>query len=153
MKIAHWHSQNLHPAEQLDYGNLLGACRGGEGSPFEQQHCDTRQRNLDISKNPANPIHGVESYVRFEGDGRICSTDPVFNDELDDILNLNVRYLVNNRRAVLDGFKEALTKHGNLQRQTIERWLQEWNGERDGGDLRPYCQVVIYWLKKRLARA
>lgn len=152
-KIAHWHSQASHPLEQLDYGNLLAACKGGEGSPFDQQHCDTHQKNDDISRNPANPAHVVESFVRFEGNGRIRSDDPIFDHELNDILNLNIRYLVNNRKAVLDGFTQALRKQdGRLPRSTIQQWLRDWNGELGGDELKPYCQVVVYWLRKRLSR-
>jgi uncharacterized protein (TIGR02646 family) len=43
MKIEHWHSQDKHPAEQLDYSNLLGACMGNEGKRVKDQHCDTRK--------------------------------------------------------------------------------------------------------------
>jgi uncharacterized protein (TIGR02646 family) len=41
MKIEHWHCQRHHGDEQLDYGNLLGACLGGQGQPPDRQHCDT----------------------------------------------------------------------------------------------------------------
>ena len=54
MKIEHWHSQRHYPTERLDYANLLGACLGGEGQPPNQQHCDTRKGESELSKNPAN---------------------------------------------------------------------------------------------------
>ena len=55
MKIEHWHSQTNFPEEQLDYGNLLGACLGGEGQPRRFQHCDTRKGDLPLSRNPDSP--------------------------------------------------------------------------------------------------
>jgi len=151
MKIAHWHSRDLHPDEQLVYVNLLGACMGNEGQSFGQQHCDSRQGNRDISRNPANPKHQVEKFIRFEGDGRITSNDQVFDNELNEILNLNLPFLKNNRKAALDAFKATLVKRGELQRTTLERWLHEWNGEAHAGELKPFCQVIVYWLHKRLA--
>jgi hypothetical protein len=61
--------------------------------------------------------------------------------------------LKNNRKAVLEAFKAALVKRGNLPRPTLERWLRERNGEVDAGELEPFCQILVYWLRKRLARA
>jgi uncharacterized protein (TIGR02646 family) len=152
MKIAHWHSRNLHPNEQLVYMNLLGACMGNEGQSPQRQHCDTRQGNRDISRNPANPTHQVERFVHFEADGRITSDDPHFKAELNDVLNLNVAILKNNRKATLEAFKITLIKRGDLPRATLERWLRDWNGESHANELPPFSQVVVYWLRKRLAR-
>lgn len=153
IKIEHWHCQDNYPAEQLDYGNLLGACLGNEGQPRGQQYCDTRKGNERLSRNPANPAHQIEQFVRFEGDGRISSNDAAFDAELNGVLNLNAKFLQNNRKAVLDAFKLTLVKRDNLPRQTLERWLKEWNGETHIEELEPFCQVVVYWLRKRLARA
>jgi uncharacterized protein (TIGR02646 family) len=152
MKIAHWRSQDRYPAQQLDYANLLGACRGNEGQPRKSQHCDTRQGNSDLSRNPANPTHRVGEAIRFEGDGRIVSDDGTFDTELNDVLNLNVAFLMNNRKATLDAFIRALPADGSLRRESLERWLHNWNGESHAGELEPFCQVVVYWLRKRLAR-
>ena len=153
MKIAHWHSQDLHPNEQLVYRNLLGACMGNEGQSPKRQHCDTRQGPRDISRNPANPEDQIELFIRYEADGKITSQDAVFDTELNDVLNLNVAILKNNRKAALDAFKAALLKRGELSRATLERWLREWNGDFNNNELPAFCQVVVYWLRKRLARA
>jgi uncharacterized protein (TIGR02646 family) len=153
MKIEHWHSQENYRDEQLVYANLLGVCFGNEGQPRQQQHCDTRKGDNDFSRNPADPVRPIESFVRFEGDGRIVSTDPAFDRELNDVLNLNVAFVKNQRKAVLEGFIISLKERGQLQRATLEKWLSDWNGESHAGELRPYCQVIIYWLRKRLARA
>jgi len=153
MKIEHWHSQTSHRDEQLRYTNLLGACMGGEGAPFAGQHCDTRKGDRELSRNPADRMHRVEELTRFLGDGRIVSQDPPFDAELNEVLNLNLPFLMNNRKAVLDAFKERLAKRGDLSRALLQKWVQDWNGDSDQGALRPYCQVVVYWLRKRLARA
>ena len=154
MKIAHWHSQDRHPSEQLDYGNLLGACPGNQGQPRRSQHCDTRQGNDDISRNPADPAHRVEAAIKYLSDGTIVSDDPEFNRNLSEVLNLNVAFLKRNRQGTLDGFKAwlARTRPGDWTRATIEKHLREWNGECQPGDLKPFCQVVVYYLRKRLAR-
>jgi uncharacterized protein (TIGR02646 family) len=153
MKIEHWHCQDNYRAEQLLYANLLGSCMGNEGKPAKEQHCDTRKGKRDFSRNPANPMHRIEDAIQFAGDGRISSNDPAFDAELNDVLNLNLAFLMNNRKATLDAFKDALAKRGQLPPAALEKWLRTWNGEEDTGDLRPFCQVVVYWLRKRLRRA
>lgn len=152
MKIAHWHSQNLHAIEQLDYSNLLGACMGNQESPSNDQHCDTRQGNRDIKWNPANPEHRIENRIIYFADGRIGSSDTEFSQQIDKILNLNKGFPKTNRKLVLDSFKKALGRK-ELSRAELERWLRDWNGESDTSELQPYCQVVVYWLQKRLNRA
>jgi uncharacterized protein (TIGR02646 family) len=152
MKIEHWHSQAGYAAEQLNYGNLLGACMGNEGKPGKDQHCDSKKGDRDLSRNPANPAHRVEDLIRFEGDGRIVSQDPAFDAELNEVLNLNLAFLKSNRKATLSALQKALAKGGKLPRAALQKWLAEWNGESGAGELRPFCQVVVYWLRKRLAR-
>lgn len=152
MKIEHWHCQENHIAEQLDYSNLLGACMGGEGKLLRDQHCDTRKGSLDLSRNPANPDHRIEDVIRFGGDGRIFSDEPVLDTELNKVLNLNLAFLTNNRKAALTAFKDVLPKRGPLRRATLEEWLREWSGQSGAGQLPPYSQVVVYWLRKRLSR-
>lgn len=152
-KIEHWHCQARYPAEQLDYPNLLGACTGNEGSSGSDQHCDTRKGDRDLSRNPANPMHQVEAVIRFNGDGTIFSSDPTFDNELNEVLNLNLKFLKNNCKAVLSAFQGFLDKRGQqLPRRGVEMQLQDWNGDSTTGELQPFCQVVVYYLRKRLSR-
>jgi len=147
MKIAHWHSRHLHEDEDLDYSNLLGACMGNQGNPPNLQHCDTRQGDRDIKWNPAIPDHQIESRIRYLPDGTIVSDDAEFNAQINEILNLNIAFLVNNRKAVFDSFKHSLEGSPSWV-----RLLREWNGESQEGELTEYCQIVVCWLRKRLAR-
>lgn len=150
MKIEHWHCRDSYPDEQLDYRNLLAACNGNEGQPRSKQHCDTRKGNAPLSRNPADPIHNIEIAISYLGDGRIRSSDPCFDRELNDVLNLNGAFLVNNRKRVLDSFTQSLS-NGSLNRNALSRMLAEWHSGA-GGELSEFCGVVIYWLNKKLAR-
>lgn len=150
MKIEHWQSQHLYPQRQLYYSNLLGACRGGEGQKQNKQHCDTRKGNLDLSFNPANITHDVKSKIRFLGDGTIEADDSQFSKEINEVLNLNEGALVRNRKAVLDAFREALARNRSSDAD-LHKELRKWNGD-NGGNLEPFCQVVIYYLRKRIDR-
>lgn len=153
MKVEHWRCQKNYPAEQLEYGNLLGACLGGQGKPTKFQHCDTRKGDQDLSRNPANSRHNIEAFISFLADGTVESSDATLNDELDSVLNLNLPMLKRNRKAVLDQFKQSLTGRGTLSKSALQRELDKWSDFGDGGRLPEYCQVVVYWIRKRLARA
>ncbi len=155
MKVEHWHAQspNKYPAEQLDYGNLLGSCRGGHGKRRKHQHCDTRKRDTDLTFNPANPAHDVEAMFLFPGSGRIeaANNKQDLQAQLEDVLNLNHSNLVKNRKAVLDSFRETL-RRGKAKDCDLQKHLANWNGN-DAGNLSPFCQVVVYYLRKKLGAA
>ncbi len=150
MKIEHWQCQDLYSDKQIDYNNLLGACLGGEGQAPEIQHCDIKKGNLDLTYNPANPLHDVEGSLHFLGDGTIKSIDAQFDQEINTVLNLNQSLLVKNRKEVLEALRQGLIqkKHSDAD---IFRELKKWNGD-NGGELEPFCQVIVYYLRKKINR-
>lgn len=149
MKIEHWQCQDNYSTRQLDYSNLLGACLGGQGRPSKKQHCDTKKGNSDLSFNPADPSCDVESLFRFLGNGRIEAFDPGINTEINDILNLNYSLLIQNRKSVLDAFKQRLGK-GKVN---PAKELPKWDGSCSD-ELEPFSQVqvIVYYLRKKLKR-
>lgn len=146
MKIEHWQSQSRYPERQLDYANLLGACLGGEGRRPRDQYCDTKKADSDLSYSPVT--HNVEAKIRYLGDGTIESDDTQLNDELNSVLNLNESRLMRNRKSVLDAFRDRLRKEKATDAD-LQRELAIWNGE-DGETLSPFCQVIVYYLRKKL---
>lgn len=152
MKIEHWHSQKRYPDEQVNYRNLLGSCNGGKGYPPKLQHCDTRKGEADLSRNPANSYHNVEHFIRYLPDGRIESRNTRFDTELNTVLNLNHPLLVANRKKILDAFIQQLPPKGPLLEAALLHWLNDWNGTKNSGQLREYCQVVVYWINKHQTR-
>lgn len=158
MKIEHWHSQSAFPQEQLVYSNLLGAClgttcvRGKDGTASQVRHCDTYKGEQSLSRNPASKADRVDDVVRFDGDGTIRSTDPQFDAELTTVLNLNLSVLMANRQQTLRAFTKLLGK-GTLSRSRFEALLADWNGDSHKGELRPYCQIIVHWLRKKLSQA
>jgi uncharacterized protein (TIGR02646 family) len=151
MRIEHWQAQSRFPAMQLDYRNLLGACLGGEGRPSHLQHCDTRKGDSALQWNPADPAHHIETRIRYEMDGSIRSNEAVFDDQLNDVLNLNLPVLRNNRKGVYDALLEWLRSEkrrnqGPIPRERIERE----RARLAAGDLAPYGQVAVWLLGQRL---
>lgn len=149
MKIEHWQCQDAHPDRQLDFSNLHGACLGGEGRPYREQHCDTRKGNDVLCFSVCDPTRPIENKIHFKGDGRISSDDPAIEHDINGVLNLNLAWLVSNRKAVLTAFQERLARG---QRLDPARELAKWDGSQSG-ELEPFAQVVVYYLRKRQARA
>ena len=149
MKIEHWQCQYAHPGRQLDFSNMHGACLGGHGNPKHGQHCDTHKGNKDLCFSLCDPIRPIDRKIRFLGNGTITSDDDAINADINGILNLNLVRLVSNRKAVLTAFQQCLQ---GMRRFDPERELRNWDGSQPG-DLPEYSQVVVYWLRKRQARA
>jgi uncharacterized protein (TIGR02646 family) len=153
MKIEHWKSQDEYPELQLIYSNLLGACQGGQGFPRNLQHCDTRKSNFEITINPLDSNKSCENLVKYRGNGEIYSDDEAINHDLNEILNLNMQTLVNNRRDVLELIIQQLTKERATGNWTVVMLTQKINllsNKQQDGMYKPYCQIVIYHLKKKL---
>ena len=153
MKIEHWKSQDDYPNLQVDYNNLLGACKGNEGSPKHLQHCDTKKSNTEITINPIDTIKNCEDFIKYRGNGEIYSGDEAINYELDEVLNLNIQTLANNRREVLYLVIQKLTKErlkGNWTAAILTQKINDWSKKKEDYKYNPYCQIVIYHLKKKL---
>jgi len=83
-------------------------------------------------------------------DGTVESDDTQFDTEIKEVLNLNESALVRQRKGVFDAFHKGL-----IQKQPsdadIRKELRKWNGD-NGGELEPFCQVVVYYLRKKVDR-
>lgn len=147
MKIEHWQCQAEHPARQLDYGNLLGVCKGNEGQPFDRQHCDTRKGNSALCFSVCDPAHPIERKIRFLGNGEITSNDEAVRMAINEVLNLNWTRLTENRKSALTGFLQGL----GTAKLDHAKELPKWDGSL-GGELPPFSQIVAHYLMKKLGR-
>lgn len=149
MKIEHWQCQASYPQQQLAYGNLLGACLGGEGRSPEEQHCDTRKASRDIKWNPANAAHAIDSRLRYLADGTVESTDSEFNAQLNDVLGLNLGYLKNNRKAVLDSVLQWWHSTPKA-RQKVQKQIDH---RANAAELLQFSPVAVWFLRRKLRGA
>lgn len=146
MKIEHWQSQANYPQQQLVYGNLLGACLGGEGKSPAEQHCDTKKANRDLKWNPADTAHVIETRLRYLVDGTVASSDEDFNTQLNDTLGLNFSYLKSSRKAVLDSVLQWWRSTPEA-RQKIE---QQISHRVNAAEYQPFSPVAIWFLRQKL---
>lgn len=155
--IEHWLPRSKGTGEMsLDYGNMLAVCDGGGGRPIVQT-CDVRKGDHSMALDPRNEHHVATLSYGF--DGRIHSSDDVFQEEIDEVLNLNAKgtLLPMNRKAALEKAREELdgiyrrharnTKaaHDEIQRKVTK--LEEHAEYRD-----EFVGVVIWRFKDHLKR-
>ena len=155
MKIEHWRCQSRHSDQELDYRNLLAACRGGHGNPARDQHCDTRKGESDLEWNPADPVHHIETRISYKLDGTISSPEENFNTQINEVLNLNLNVLKAHRKGVLDAVLRWWQHEKARIRSRVprERFVHQRAMHLGGtSELTPYCQVAVWWLDQRLAR-
>jgi uncharacterized protein (TIGR02646 family) len=154
-KIEHWYPQNppspavKESGRDLDYTNLLAVCKGGEGK--SKAHCDRSKKNSILNRNPANPSHDVETPLHYLANGTVNSKSDPLSQDLEK-LNLNCQYLVTQRKYAISTMNTALNKRiGRRKRAAVQSLLDDYDGTF-GGTLKPYCQVAIYFLRKKLKR-
>jgi uncharacterized protein (TIGR02646 family) len=154
MKIEHWKSQDVYPQFQLVYQNLLAGCKGGEGQPDAKKHCDTSKGNKELKYNPADPAHHVETWIWYEDNGSIRAHDAEFDGQLNTVLHLNLERFKNSRAGVLSAVLawwriEKQRVRGPVPKIVLQQKLAHWSSGTP--NLAPYCHVVVWLLKNKLA--
>lgn len=147
-KIAHLLSRTRHPDQQLNYKNMVAACPGMiNGTP----HCDKSQESHDITL-PLFRRSLQDSITYSSNDGAIKSQVPDWDAEIQNVLNLNNEMLKKNRSETLEGIRSVLDgKDWKLAQ--LKELLQHWENPGQDGLLKPYCGIVIWYLRRKIRLA
>ncbi|WP_413171818.1 retron system putative HNH endonuclease [Anabaena azotica] len=152
MEIEHWQPESKYPELQITYKNLLASCSGNRGSKKDNQHCNPRKGDTEITINPAD-YKNCENYIKYSSQGKILSDDETINYELDTILNLNIQTLKENRKVAFDTVIAVLNKkfpNKTWSQEAIKKKLEELSSKDAEGKYSPYCQYLVWYLSKRL---
>jgi uncharacterized protein (TIGR02646 family) len=148
-KIEHFRPQTKNRKVQIDYQNLFIACRGGEGSKAKEQFCDTRKGEKDLDYiDLLSSIENSVNYVKGARNISVMSIDKNIDNEMNDILNLNVTVLGQNRREVYDRVMKNLKSRGYTI-ANIQKILNYYQTQHNG-KFEPYCEMIVYFLTKKL---
>ena len=150
MKIAHFIPQTVDPSKMWTWSNLLGACKGGEGKSPKEQHCDTSQRNMKLSRR-LDPIQLAPGTIFFTGTGEVHSSDQEADADIKKKLNLNVSKLKTNRKGAAEAMMVQIGRH-DWKDTDIDRKLREL-ASADGTERVEYQSYLMWWLQRRLRRA
>lgn len=155
MKIEHFKPQNIYngtngkPDLTLDYKNMLGACPGVLHQDTHT-HRDTHKGGVEMTLSPLNPR--CEQLIKYNRNGEIYSDDANVNQELNQVLNLNLQTLRDNRKDVLVSLVEFLNNksRGVWTRPLLEKTIQKYKQRDKKNKYAPFCQVVVFYLEKKL---
>ncbi|TOH59280.1 TIGR02646 family protein [Vibrio parahaemolyticus] len=154
MKVEHFSCRDKHPALQLTYSNLLGCCKGNEGQSRNQQTCDTRKGNNCLQYSPSILSHKIESRFSYTPRGKLFSSDLTFDQQINNVLNLNYTRLVDNRLAALDGaLRELNRRPGTRTKAEIQRLINKYSAKDTQDRFKSYYGFVLSELVKRHRRA
>jgi uncharacterized protein (TIGR02646 family) len=149
MKVEHLRSQAQHEELRASWPNLLAACRGNEGRPRAEQHCDSAKGHRGLR---VHPLTRAVDRIRYRSDGTIAIDDPALQADLDQVLNLNQRDLKANRAQALSALLSELTNErtgAHWSAATLDRKLRRL---REAVRLRRYLGVLEFWLAREIRR-
>jgi len=147
-KIEHFRPQTKNRDVQIDYQNLFIACSGGEGLKSKEQFCDTKKGESELKHIDLLSSMKSVKYLKGAKNISISSTNKSIDKEMNDILNLNVNVLGRNRREVYDRVIKNLKSRGYTT-ASIQKVLNYYQTQHYG-KFEPYCEMVIYFLTKKL---
>lgn len=153
MKVEHWRPQSQYPALALDWRNLLGACPGNMGAAPSEQTCDTRKGDAEILLNPLDPSHMAT--LRCTSSGRLESTYPRMQSDLDERLGLNIKILQDGRRRVLErSLRQLRARYAatTIPEREVRDAITAAESTRDGR-ASEMCAVLRLWARKRYGGA
>lgn len=150
MNIEHWEPQSWAPSRQLDWKNLLAACKGNPGSGADSRHCDHQKGDEPITLDPQRERH-VRT-ISFTANGGIRSNDPALQDDIDRRLHLNLPRLRANRTAAVQALVSGFRRRygGEFPRDALRHELEQHTRPGANGPLPPYASAVAFWLRRRL---
>jgi uncharacterized protein (TIGR02646 family) len=147
-RIEHIKCRERYSELELDYNNMVICCSGETDSIY---HCDREKGNADISFTPLDE-HFIDTVSYETKSGKIKSSNPVCDNEINSILNLNNKLFELNRKQVIEGVIEALKQRKWTNISLISK-LTEWQSINQKHELKEYCGVVIWYLKKKIAKS
>lgn len=144
-RIDHILSRSNHPELQLNYSNMVVCCPGAITSDF---HCDKLKGENDITFNLFED-HFFHTLAYSSKDGRLKSSDPENDRQINELLNLNHALLKRNRLETLRGVIRMLNRMG-WTASNIRHQIDIWDQKDLQGRYKPYNSIIVWFLKKKL---
>mgnify|MGYP002680098898 CR=1 FL=1 len=136
--------------ERMQYKNMILCCSGIENSNSPSAtHCDTHRGNEDIGISPLNPAC-IES-ISYSRNGQITSSNPEWNRDINDTLNLNHPILVANRKSAISGIIRFLGEKEVWKQSEIKALIKSYESKDNNGLYKEYAAALAYKLNKWLA--
>lgn len=158
-KIEHYRARNAE--NQLEYSNLLAVCNGNQTSSDstvkygkKRLTCDSMKGNQFLHINPQSK-EDMDS-IYYDNSGKIYSKNPVYQEDIKDVLNLNdpYGYLIGNRKAVINAIIRKLSAARSQQeaKEMLMKWKRKYVKLPDGEEYPEYIGVIRWYVDKQLRK-
>lgn len=165
-KIEHYYSREENPHLVLEYSHLYLACDGEKTHCQDNQdstnvhnlckckyekedftkrivkHCDTCKGNRELTYIR---LESIEQHIKYQSDGTIYSDDTNIDFELNNVLNLNINILKNNRLQAKNDLWKQLPQDGTWRKTQISKQIEKYKNQSPKA---PYIGILLYFLKK-----
>ena len=90
--------------------------------------------------------------ISYTSNGIITTSKPGGQDELNAILNLNDKYLVQNRRKQLHALKKGISSRFKNKTVPKQYWqkIYRYYSLKEDGTYREYVGILLWYLKKKI---
>lgn len=148
--IEHYEAQTDFPEKQLDYDNFFAVCSGkyyvNRKTGKHISFCSKERGSNDLTINPAKETHIDTIY--YDDDNKIHSSNPTFENELNDTLKLNFADLLIDREIAFDEEDKIIMEMADeLELTPIEAYAQ---GIRSIIKRNPEFSGLLYYKFERL---
>jgi uncharacterized protein (TIGR02646 family) len=156
IEIEHYKSQDNFPEEDLNYMNMLGVCNGTIRKETDViEHCDKSKKSGELKRLNPTKKNCSEDLLTYNLNGEIkpITKKPEVEHEINIVLNLNNKYLIEYRLDALDKARKDFEKD-NPQKDG-KRWNKEMFIEeikkyktKKNDKFKPYCQFIIWYFNE-----
>lgn len=137
--------------EAMDYSNMVICCPGAISGVAEKlAHCDRRKGEKPVSFSPFDS--NFIKTISYKQDGTIISSNPAYDNDFNEVLNLNLPLLKLNRKRVKEEVIKQLGTKGVWKAVEIEKMIKAFSEKNAEGKLQPFCGVAIWFLNKSLIK-
>jgi uncharacterized protein (TIGR02646 family) len=146
ISIEHFNLKSICPkTDVLNFQNLLASCK-------RKGNCNEKRNDKNLSLNPCQ--EEAVSQVYFERKGRyihLKSDNPIFQQEIDKVLNLNHSGFGAARNAKIEEIKEVIAK---LETEGLLKEKEDWQDlyqqftEKENGKYPHFAPLALWHLKK-----
>lgn len=149
-RIEHIQNREKHDDLKLVYTNMVMCCSGlMQDKKLDHVFYDRKKGNNNIHFSPldATFIHSL-SYDRSKG--KIFSTDKLWQEEINSVLNLNDRLLMANRASALKAIKRKLGGRAQWKASDIKKMIDFYDNRSVDNLYQPFSGMIVWYLKNKL---
>ncbi len=147
-RIEHFKSQEHYRKFQIQYKNLFVACNNSDKKSPQEQHCDIKKADKELTKINLTLISSINK-IKYKPDCTIYSDDSDIDDDINNILNLNLEIIKKSRQQALS---DLINKIPTWNKPTLNRLIDKYSNTNLDGKYAEFAEMLVWNLKKKVKK-